>query len=152
MELTYRIEDIASVAEQVSEALTGKILLLNGPMGAGKTTFVRALAKVLGSKDEVSSPTFSIVNEHELTDGLLYHFDLYRIKDVEEAMQFGIEEYLDSGHWVVIEWPEKLMDLLPDGADMAHLTVNDDQSRTLKLIKKHNLTENHGKKLQTLNH
>lgn len=150
MELRYQINDIEHVAKQVSDALTGKMLLLYGSMGAGKTTFVKAFAKALGSKDDVSSPTFSIINDYELDDGLLYHFDLYRIKDQEEAMQFGIEDYLSSGQWIVIEWPETIMDLLPDDADVMLLTVNEDQSRTLKLDKKHNLTNNYGKKLQTL--
>ncbi len=150
MEIRYHLEDIESVAQQVLEALTTKTILLNGSMGVGKTTFVKALVKILKSKDVVSSPTFSIVNEYELPDDLMYHFDLYRIKDEEEALQFGIEDYLSSNHWIVMEWSQNIPNLLPENVDMVELTLNKDHSRTLKLNKNISLTNKYGKKLHKL--
>ncbi len=150
MNIRYQIQDIESVATQVLDALTTKTIVLNGSMGVGKTTFVKAFVKVLGSSDDVSSPTFSIVNEYELPNGLLYHFDMYRIKDEEEALQFGIEDYLESNQWIVIEWPEKMPNLLPEDFDIIELILNDDHSRTLKLNKNINLTKKYGKKLHKL--
>lgn len=136
MEIRYQIQDIESVAKQVIKALTTKTILLNGTMGVGKTTFVKALVKVLGSTDDVSSPTFSIINEYELPNDLCYHFDLYRIKDEDEALQFGIEDYFSSTHWIVMEWPEKIPNLIPENVDIIELVLNKDHSRTLKLTKK----------------
>jgi len=150
VEVRYQIEDIGAVAQQVLGALTSKTILLIGDMGVGKTTFVKALVESLGSKDAVSSPTFSIVNEYELPDDVLYHFDLYRIKDETEALQFGIEDYLASTHWIVIEWPEKIPNLLNENVDIIELILNNDQSRTLKLNKNINLTNKYGKKLHKL--
>jgi tRNA threonylcarbamoyladenosine biosynthesis protein TsaE len=150
VEIRYHITEIESVAQQVLEALTTKIILLNGSMGVGKTTFVKALVKILGSDDSVSSPTFSIVNEYELPNDVLYHFDLYRIKDQEEAMQIGIEDYLSSNHWIVVEWPEKISNLLEANVDVIELILNNDYSRTLKLNKTIDLTNKYGKKLHKL--
>lgn len=150
MDILYQIEDIESVAMQVLDALTTKTLVLNGSMGVGKTTFVKAFVKALGSDDVVTSPTFSIVNEYELPNGLLYHFDMFRINNEEEALQFGIEDYLESNQWIVIEWPEKIPNLLPGNIDTIELILNKDNSRTLKLNKKINLTNKYGKKLHKL--
>lgn len=150
MEIRYQLNEIEHVAQKVMRALTTKMILLKGDMGVGKTTFVKALAKVLGSTDDVSSPTFSIVNAYELPDGLLYHFDLYRIKDEEEALQFGIEDYLSSPHFIVMEWPENISNLLQEPADIIEIILNEDHSRTLKLNKNNQLTNKYGKKLQKL--
>ena len=110
-------------------------------MGVGKTTFVKAFAKILESRDQVSSPTFSIVNEYALPHGKLFHFDLYRIKDEEEALQFGIEDYLSSSHWIIIEWPEKIPNLLPNDATWIKLILNNDHSRTIILSDKQKLNQ-----------
>src|SRR5690606_14378126 len=115
-------------------------LLLKGRMGVGETTFIKALVKVLGSNDDVSSPTFSIVNVYELPNDKLYHFDMYRINDEAEALQFGIEDYLASNHSIVMEWPEHIPSLLPEDAVCMDLILNADHSRTLKLHKNLNLT------------
>ncbi|MFC3809540.1 tRNA (adenosine(37)-N6)-threonylcarbamoyltransferase complex ATPase subunit type 1 TsaE [Lacihabitans lacunae] len=88
-----------------------KIWTFEGNLGAGKTTFIKATLKALGYTDEVQSPTFSIVNEY---GDSVYHFDCYRLKSVYEAMDFGIEEYLDSGKYCFIEWPEIIEPLLPN--------------------------------------
>ena len=92
---------------------TQKVFLFFGEMGAGKTTFIKALSRALGVIDAVSSPTYSIVNEYSLTDGSVYHFDFYRLKSQEEAFDIGFEEYLYSKKYCFIEWPEKIKDLWP---------------------------------------
>ncbi|MCL4136242.1 UNVERIFIED_CONTAM: hypothetical protein GTU68_036334 [Idotea baltica] len=102
-------------------------------MGVGKTTLVKAIVKQLGSLDDVSSPTFSIINEYQAADTLIYHFDLYRINDIEEAYNFGIEDYLYSNNWSIIEWPDVIKDILPEQFNRIDLTLNDDKTRTLKL-------------------
>lgn len=107
------LEELADLAEEIAAKLQFNLVLFEGDLGAGKTTLIKSLAKSLGSKDVVNSPTFSIVNEYEINRGKLYHFDLYRINSEEEAMDFGVEEYLDSGEYCFIEWPEIIQGLLP---------------------------------------
>ena len=133
MELYFSLEDIDHVSKEVLNNLKSKTILFYGDMGAGKTTFIKSLIKNLGCKDEASSPTFSIVNEYEIENDKIFHFDLYRIKDIEEAYNFGIEDYLDSGHWVLIEWPEKIEPLLtPDFNTITiHLETNNSRKLTL---------------------
>ncbi|WP_370897127.1 tRNA (adenosine(37)-N6)-threonylcarbamoyltransferase complex ATPase subunit type 1 TsaE [Chryseobacterium gossypii] len=100
------INDWKNIAEEISGNLKHSILLLKGNLGAGKTTFTQFLLKSLGSKDEVSSPTYSIVNEYDTPKGKVYHFDLYRLKNIQEVYDIGIEEYLDNSFLCIIEWPE----------------------------------------------
>ena len=100
------IEDWQSVAEHIIPQLKYNILLLKGNLGAGKTTFTQFLLKNLDSKDEVNSPTYSIVNEYNTPKGKVYHFDLYRLKNIGEVYDIGIEEYLDNSFLCIIEWPE----------------------------------------------
>ena len=100
------------VVNEIIPELKHAILLLEGNLGAGKTTFTQVLLKALGSRDEVSSPTYSIVNEYDTPKGKVFHFDLYRLKNVDEAYDFGIEEYLDNAYLSIIEWPEIYMDEL----------------------------------------
>lgn len=145
MEYKYSINDIETVANAVLKEATSKTLLFYGEMGVGKTTMIKALSKQLGSVENISSPTFSIVNEYEITDGLIYHFDLFRIENEEEALNFGIEDYLFSDHWIFIEWPEKLGNLLPDHSNNIEIILNSDGSRTLKMSKKINLNQNKAK-------
>jgi tRNA threonylcarbamoyladenosine biosynthesis protein TsaE len=96
---------LPEISARLIEASASRIFLINGAMGAGKTTLIKALCRKLGSKDELSSPTFSIVNEYAWPGGKIYHFDLYRLKETSELLDIGIEEYLDSGHYCFIEWP-----------------------------------------------
>lgn len=94
------------VVDTIIPDLKHNILLLKGNLGAGKTTFTQFLLKKLGSEDEVNSPTYSIVNEYSTPKGKIYHFDLYRLKNIEEVYDIGIEEYLDNAFLCIIEWPE----------------------------------------------
>jgi len=127
----YSLKELHSVAKQLIKSLKSKTILLYGDMGVGKTTLIKELVKALGSTDEVSSPTYSIVNEYELINDKIYHFDLYRIKSIEEAYNFGIEDYLDSNHWIIIEWPELIEDLIIDNFDSVILTLNENNTRKL---------------------
>ena len=106
-----------------------------GKMGAGKTTFIKALWQELGVEDEVNSPTFAIVNEYrsQTTAELIYHFDFYRIKKLEEVYDMGYEDYFYSGALCFIEWPELVEELLPMDAKKVTITENSDGSRTIEL-------------------
>lgn len=115
--MTFKIKNISGlpeVAKAILNNLTHKIVLFEGDLGAGKTTLIKAMLKEMGSADEVSSPTFSIVNEYETPNGKLYHFDFYRIKSEEEALDFGTDEYIDSGNYCFIEWPDRIENILPE--------------------------------------
>ncbi len=105
-----------------------------GDMGAGKTTFISELCRALGvDEDDMSSPSFSIINEYRSssTGELIYHFDLYRLEDPGEASDIGVEDYFDSGALCLLEWPERIEELLPDDTVKVELRVNDDESRDL---------------------
>lgn len=106
------ISDWQNVVDSILPELKHNILLLKGNLGAGKTTFTQFLLKNLGSTDEVNSPTYSIVNEYNSPKGKIYHFDLYRLKNIEEVYDIGIEEYLDNAYLCIIEWPEVYEDEL----------------------------------------
>lgn len=110
------VKDLELLIPELLEAGRGvSVWLLSGQMGSGKTTFTRALCDFLGTSDHVSSPTYSIVNEYVLSSGeKIYHFDLYRLESLSEAQDIGIEEYLDSGVWCIIEWPNLIEGLLQD--------------------------------------
>lgn len=101
-----KIEDWQEVVDDIFPKLQHNILLLKGNLGAGKTTFTQFLMKKLGSNDEISSPTYAIVNEYDLNKGKVFHFDLYRMKNINEVYDIGIEEYLDNAYLCIIEWPE----------------------------------------------
>lgn len=108
------------------------IVLLEGQMGAGKTTLVKQICQLLGVKDGISSPTYSIVNEYQGNDHLIFHFDLYRLKDMQELMDMGFEDYLYQNAWVFIEWPELAEPFLPDQCVYLNLAVDGEQ-RVLSL-------------------
>ncbi|MCS3529539.1 tRNA (adenosine(37)-N6)-threonylcarbamoyltransferase complex ATPase subunit type 1 TsaE [Chryseobacterium sp. JUb7] len=113
MEFTiHKIEDWQEIVNQIIPQLKHNIFLLKGNLGAGKTTFTQFLLKNIGSTDEVNSPTYSIVNEYNTPKGKIYHFDLYRLKNIEEVYDIGIEEYLDNAFLCIIEWPEVYEDEL----------------------------------------
>lgn len=138
MEIIYNIENINDVAIKLINNFKTKTVLVYGHMGVGKTTLIKVIVKLLGSNDEVSSPTFSIVNEYKTDNFLIYHFDLYRIKNVEEIYNLGIEDYLFSDNWSIIEWPEQIENIVPLHYDRIDLELNSDNSRILKLNHKTN--------------
>lgn len=107
-----------------------------GEMGAGKTTFIRELCRALGVEEDLAnSPSFSIINEYrsDTTAELIYHFDLYRLESVGEALEIGVEDYFDSGALCLLEWPERIEPLLPDDTVKVTISVNPDDSRTLTI-------------------
>ena len=108
-----------------------RVFLFYGHMGAGKTTFIKALCKALQVKDNTSSPTFSIVNEYSAPLGTIFHFDFYRIKEEEEAYDFGYEDYFYSGNYCFIEWPNKIPNLLPDDAKTIEIEITSPTSRKI---------------------
>ncbi len=111
-----------------------RVVALYGPMGAGKTTLVTAIARHLGSEDMVTSPTFAIVNNYDTADGgVIYHFDFYRLNRPEEAFDIGYEEYFFSGELCLVEWPEKIEPLLPDDVLKVYISVTGDNSRLLSM-------------------
>lgn len=111
-----------------------KIFALYGAMGVGKTTFVKAVAQCAGIVDDVSSPTFAIVNEYQTAGGeIMYHFDFYRVKNIAEAMDFGYEEYFFGGNRCFIEWPEKVEELIPEEAVRCYFAELSDGKRELEV-------------------
>ncbi len=134
MEIRYRLEQIADVAREFAAAMGDrKIFAFAGDMGAGKTTFVKALAEELGVKDDVvNSPTFSIINEYMGRDGLIYHFDFYRLNSPREAIDFGVFDYFNSGNVCLMEWAELIEDILPEDVVDVRIEVNDDDSRIMR--------------------
>ncbi|MBO4577903.1 MAG: tRNA (adenosine(37)-N6)-threonylcarbamoyltransferase complex ATPase subunit type 1 TsaE [Paludibacteraceae bacterium] len=111
-----------------------RIFAFEGQMGAGKTTFIKQLCQEMGTMDVVNSPTFAIVNVYDVErpySGEVYHFDCYRLKDIREAMDFGAEEYLYSGNYCFIEWPEKIKSLLPDDTVYIRIVPQPDGDRLL---------------------
>ena len=108
------LDELPEVAQKIIDQLQYKLITFEGEMGAGKTTFIKEFVKALGTNDEISSPTFSIVNEYETDKGKVYHFDFYRLNHEDEALDFGIEEYLYSNQYCLMEWPNKIANFIPD--------------------------------------
>lgn len=111
------LDVLPEVARDIIAALDDqKVVLFYGEMGSGKTTLIKEMCRQLGVKGNMSSPTFGLVNEYASSAGKIYHFDLYRVKNLEECLDMGMEEYLDSGHYCFIEWPDVASAILPDNA------------------------------------
>ena len=124
-------EALPEAARQFIDAMgPSRVFAFYGAMGAGKTTFIKALCEALGVTDQVTSPTFAIVNEYQGQEPI-YHFDFYRIKRLEEAYDLGFEEYCYSGRLCLIEWPELIEELLPDDTVRVTIDVLPDGSRTV---------------------
>jgi tRNA threonylcarbamoyladenosine biosynthesis protein TsaE len=129
---TTSTADLSKTANQIlNYAGNSRIFLFYGDMGAGKTTLIKSLCEKLGVDDSVTSPTFSIVNEYKGADGPVYHFDFYRLKDQNEALDMGYEEYFYSGNYCFIEWPEKIASLIPDSFTGVRIHVLDANSRQI---------------------
>lgn len=118
-----KLEDIPTAAEQILEIIGDqRIVLLKGDLGAGKTTLTQQIVALLGHTGSTSSPTYSLVNEYDGISGPIYHMDLYRLNDIDEAYDIGIEDYLYSGNYCFIEWPELIMDMI-QGEPYVRLSV-----------------------------
>ena len=134
MQMEFTLETIHDAARQCWEqGRDRKVFAFHGQMGAGKTTFIHALCDVIRVSSTVGSPTFSIINEYAYPDGKLFHIDLYRLKDEEEAIRAGVEDCLYSGNIVFVEWPERAPDLFPENTLHVHLSVVNPQTRNLQL-------------------
>ena len=130
----FNLQDLPLVAEKLLTEVPDKILLFYGEMGVGKTTLIKEIAKQLGVKGVINSPTFALINEYEIKNDKIYHFDFYRINKEEEAMDIGIEDYFFSDHWCFIEWPQNISSLLPTKSVKIELTKNKNESRTLNIM------------------
>jgi tRNA threonylcarbamoyladenosine biosynthesis protein TsaE len=128
------LEEIGTTAREfIRLTADATVIAFYGSMGAGKTTFVRALCEAKGVSEAVTSPTFAIVNEYQSAAlEPIYHFDFYRIRRLSEAYDMGFEDYLYSGHLCLIEWPELVEELLPENTVRVHIDVNDDGTRTVR--------------------
>ena len=136
MEIEYSLTELDQVSKIILDHWEVPVLLFNAPMGAGKTTLIKALCETIGVRDSVSSPTFSLVNTYKtLQDQLLFHFDFYRLNSIDEAFDIGIEEYLDSGHRCLIEWPDMIRTLLPASVNEIKIEILGQESRKLTLDK-----------------
>jgi len=138
MELTINsIAEIGQVAQEfINFFKKPSVIAFYGEMGVGKTTFIKELCKVLSCTDEITSPTFSIINEYlTRSSKKIYHFDLYRLENIQEAIEIGIEDYFYSGNWCFIEWPEIANSLLPP--DTYHIKISETENmiRKIKNIK-----------------
>ncbi|MCY7291774.1 MAG: tRNA (adenosine(37)-N6)-threonylcarbamoyltransferase complex ATPase subunit type 1 TsaE [Ferruginibacter sp.] len=133
MDVIFSLDKINDAAATFLNAIEGKnVIALHGEMGAGKTTFVHAVCNVLGVESAVSSPTFSIINEYKSAEGkTIYHLDLYRLKDAQEAIGAGVEDCLYSGNLCLVEWPEITPALFPDNTVHCYISVTGDSEREL---------------------
>ena len=128
------LDELDKVAEAVIDSLNGRtVVAFDAPMGAGKTTLISRIAALLGAEDSVTSPTFAIVNQYAGRERTIYHFDMYRIERVEEALDFGSEEYLSSGELCLVEWPEKIEPLLPDDTMVVRIKILSDTARRFEI-------------------
>ncbi len=135
LSVLYKEEDLPLIAKEFIAQCPDKTVCFYGEMGAGKTTLIKALLKELNANDLGQSPSFGIVNEYENIKGerLAYHFDFYRIDNIEEAMDFGIEDYFNFRGWIFIEWPNKIEELLPKRYAKATIEIVDESCRRLTL-------------------
>lgn len=128
-------EELSQVAEAILAAAGQRtVVVFRGEMGAGKTTLIRKIVAAMGSADTVTSPTFAIVNQYRSTENRpIYHFDFYRLEDIREAYDFGYEEYFYSGELCLVEWPEKIEQLLPEEVVTVRIFVEDETTRTFEI-------------------
>jgi tRNA threonylcarbamoyladenosine biosynthesis protein TsaE len=134
MNKNFLLSEVPIIAKEIIQNSTSKIILFHGDMGVGKTTLIKEICKILGTEDLISSPTFSIVNEYITSnDETIFHFDFYRIDNEEEAYNIGVEDYFDSNHWCLIEWPSVVENLLPLENVNVYLAVLEDGQRNIQI-------------------
>ena len=131
---TFGIEELPQIAAALLEQKTAHIILLNGPMGAGKTTLAKELIQALGAADAGNSPTFGLLNEYASSSGevIAYHLDAYRLNNEEEAFDLGLEEFWAQNTPFIIEWPDKLGSVLPSDAFFVHLDYAEEGKRQIR--------------------
>ncbi len=130
----FSLEEIEQVSQFILDSTNKRIFLFYADMGVGKTTLIKTLIRRLGVDDNITSPTFSLVNEYRNKDNSpIYHFDFYRIEDEEEAYDIGIEDYFYSDAYCFVEWPERIKNLLPLDAVVVHMTTLENDVRQLIL-------------------
>ena len=132
MLITYELSDINAISNLLIQDFSTKVIRIDGDMGTGKTTLISSLCKSLGVKETISSPTFSLVNTYHIGNEKIYHFDFYRLKNENEAIDFGLEEYLDSGNICFMEWAEKISSHLPLEYDHYILNIVDEKHRKIE--------------------
>jgi tRNA threonylcarbamoyladenosine biosynthesis protein TsaE len=135
MQLSYKLDEIERAARYLIDQASTAVIRIDGSMGAGKTTLISAVVKILGMTDTVSSPTFSLVNNYQKENEVINHFDFYRLNHPDEALDIGLEEYLESGNLCLLEWAEKVIPHLPLEYDHFIIVVQSDESRILKKLK-----------------
>lgn len=134
MNVDYDLSDLSEIASGIINSSTHKKLLFYGDMGVGKTTLIKEICAQLGTVDAITSPTFSLVNEYKISDHeRIFHFDFYRLEDEEEAYNIGIEDYFDTNHWCLVEWPENIENLLPLDSTIIKIKIKDDGKRNIQL-------------------
>jgi len=131
-----KVQSLAELKEAARKLLaefpSERVFAFYGKMGAGKTTFIQSICRALGSEDNITSPTFALINEYNTAEmDSIFHFDFYRIKDIVEAYDLGYEDYIYSGSYCLIEWPEMIESLLPENLIEVRIEVNDDESRQI---------------------
>ena len=132
MEISYSLSEIDTIAKKIFNSLEHPITAFDGPMGAGKTTLIKSICKYLNFNENISSPTFSLVNTYvNSLDEIIHHFDFYRIESEEEALDFGVEEYLDSGNKCFIEWSENIPSLINFPINRIKIKIIDENKRYL---------------------
>lgn len=135
MELRFHLQDIETAARQFWRQFpAAKVFAFHGDMGSGKTTFIHSLCRLKGVSDTVGSPTFSIINEYQYPGGRIYHIDLYRLKDEEEALRAGVEDVLYSGELCLVEWPDKAPGIFPPGTIGLRIRAIDRDIREIIVI------------------
>ena len=135
MDIEFSINDINKVASLILAENLNKVIIFNGEMGVGKTTLIKQLCLNLGVNQATSSPTFSLVNEYIYDENQkIYHFDLYRLKSENEALDFGIDEYLYSNNWCFIEWADKIPNLLPNPHSVITIELLENGNRFLRVV------------------
>ena len=134
MNKNYSLNELSQIAKEVIKNATNKVLLFYGEMGVGKTTLIKEICKNLGVEDVAHSPTFSLVNEYQTNNNdTVYHFDFYRIENEEEAYDMGVEDYLYSNNWCLIEWPENVKNLVPLDAVVVKINLLENDQRNIQL-------------------
>jgi tRNA threonylcarbamoyladenosine biosynthesis protein TsaE len=128
------IEDLSVLSAQIlTDCQQSRIFTFYGQLGAGKTTLIKSLCVALGYQEDVTSPTFSLVNEYTIAQNKIYHMDLYRLKNIEEALDIGLEEYLYSGYYCFIEWPQVAIELLSEPYYVIKIEVEKNRQRKIEI-------------------